>query len=103
MEFVWVWLKRVRGLEGDAVNGFRERIEQIQAKIKQEKSRLRGDHPFNPLQKSVDSFPPAKRLSARLDAQLILARPNSFRARLAQNKFCYSANGKLSGGSPRLI
>jgi hypothetical protein len=58
-------------LEGDAVNGFRERIEQIQAKIKQEKSRLRVDHPFNPLQKSVDSFPPAKRLSARLDAQLV--------------------------------
>jgi len=40
-----------------AVNGFRERIERIQAKIKQEKSRLRSDYPFNLLQKSVDSVP----------------------------------------------
>ena len=40
-----------------AVSGFRERIERIQAKIKREKSRLRGDHPFNQLQKSVDSVP----------------------------------------------
>jgi hypothetical protein len=83
-------------LEGDAVNGFRERIEQIQAKIKQEKSRLRGDHPFNPLQKSVDSFPPAKRLSARLDAQLILARPNSFRVWLAQSKALVSGSTELA-------
>jgi hypothetical protein len=28
-----------------------------QAEIQREKSRLRGDHPFNPLQKSVDSAP----------------------------------------------
>jgi len=51
------------GLAENAVNGFRERtfvslsrtIERIQAKIKKERARLRGDHPFNPLQKSVDS------------------------------------------------
>ena len=48
-----------------AVNEFGERtfvslsrtIERIQAKIKPEESRLRGEHPFNPLQKSVDSAP----------------------------------------------
>jgi hypothetical protein len=61
--------KTSRGLEGNAVNGFRERIEQIQAKIKREKSRSWDNHPFNPLQKSVDSPPPAKRLPAQLDAQ----------------------------------
>jgi len=42
-------------LVAGAVNGFRERIKRIQAKIIQE--RLQGDHPFNPLQKSVDSVP----------------------------------------------
>jgi hypothetical protein len=42
---------------GGAVNGFGERIERIQAKIKQKTPRLRSDHPFNPLQKSVDSGP----------------------------------------------
>ncbi len=41
---------------GQAVSGFRERIERIQAQIRREKSRQMGDHPFNPFQKSVDSI-----------------------------------------------
>jgi hypothetical protein len=53
------------GNRREAVNGFRERtfvslsrtIERIQTRIKREIYRLRGAHPFNPLQKSVDSVP----------------------------------------------
>jgi hypothetical protein len=67
-----MWLKHVGGLERDAVNGFRERIERIQAKIKREKPHLRGDYPFNPLQKSVDS-PRQQKLPVHLDAQLIFS------------------------------
>jgi hypothetical protein len=75
-----MWLNHVGGLEGDAVNRFRERtfvslsrtIERIQAKIKREKPYLRGDHPFNPLQKSVDS-PRQQKLPLHLDAQLIFS------------------------------
>jgi hypothetical protein len=55
LHMTWVRLKQVGGWEGNAVNGFRERIEQIQAKIKREKSRSWDNHPFNPSQKSVDS------------------------------------------------
>jgi len=39
------------------VNGFGERIERIQTKFKRQESCLKGDHPFNPLQKSADSIP----------------------------------------------
>jgi hypothetical protein len=39
------------------VNGFRERIERIPARIGEEKPRRMGDHPFNLFQESVDSMP----------------------------------------------
>jgi hypothetical protein len=46
-------------------------IERIQVKIKREQSRLKGDHPFNPLQKSVDS--PCQQRGC-----LLTLMPNSF-------------------------
>ena len=39
------------------VNGFGERIERIQAQIREEESCRVDDHPFNLFQKSVDSMP----------------------------------------------